>query len=198
MKRIAIFASGAGSNAYQLLKHLENNQQLAVSAIVSNKADAGVLKHAEQFGVPAHILSREEFYQTELLLHHLSERAIDFLVLAGFLWLIPDYLLDAFPGRIINLHPSLLPAYGGKGMYGRRVHEAVLQAGEKESGITIHEVNARYDEGRVLLQARCKVLPDDRPEVLASRVQSLEHAFFPVTVAHWIANWIPDSSNSNP
>lgn len=197
LKRIAVLASGSGSNALKLFQYLEGNAQLSIAAVVSNKEDAGVLNHARAYGVETLVVNRDTFYESKLVLDFMEKRSIDCLVLAGFLWLIPPYLLKAFSDRIVNLHPSLLPAYGGKGMYGRHVHNAVLRAGERESGITVHIVNERYDEGRILLQARCPVLMGDTPETLAARVQQLEHTFFPVAVTHWAKTWIQQEHHSN-
>jgi phosphoribosylglycinamide formyltransferase-1 len=197
LKRIAILASGGGSNALKLFQYLEGHAQLSIEAVVSNKKDAGVLDHARAYGVETLVVNRSNFYESELVLDFLEERGIDFIVLAGFLWLIPSYLLKAFFNRIVNLHPSLLPAYGGMGMYGRHVHEAVIRAGERESGITVHVVNERYDEGQILLQARCTVFSGDTPETLAARVQQLEHTFFPVVVEYWASTWSQQDHQSN-
>ena len=182
MKRIAIFASGTGTNAENLIRYFRTNPFGRVVLVLSNKPAAGVLEKASDLGVETCAFERRQFYETRDVLKLLKDRGIDFIVLAGFLWLVPEYLLDAFHGRVINIHPALLPKYGGKGMYGRHVHEAVLRNGEKESGITIHQVNPEYDEGDVVFQARCEVQPGDTPETLASRIHELEYAHFPAVV----------------
>lgn len=182
MKNIAIFASGTGSNARRIMEHFEQSTLARVALVVSNKADAGVLDIAREYGVPTALVSRPAFAETESLLAVLHEHRVDFIVLAGFLWLIPRYLVGAYAGRIVNIHPALLPKFGGKGLYGQRVHEAVLAAGERESGITIHHVNEQYDEGDIVFQARCAVEPGDSPADLARKVQLLEHRHFPEVV----------------
>jgi len=182
MKNIAIFASGSGTNAENLIQFFRTSDFGRVQLVLSNQAKAGVIDRAEKLHTEVFVFNREQFYQKNEVLTLLFERAIDFVVLAGFLWLVPETLLQAFEGRIINIHPALLPKYGGKGMYGSRVHEAVIQAGEKESGITIHHVNARYDEGGIIFQARCPVEEGDRPEDLAARIHQLEYEHFPKVV----------------
>lgn len=179
MKKIAIFASGSGSNAENIIRFFENDPRNRVSLILCNKPDAYVLDRAKRLGVPSFVFNREQFYHSDLILDKLKAEAVDLIVLAGFLWKVPANLLAAYPDRIINIHPALLPKFGGKGMYGERVHEAVIAAGEKESGITIHHVNDRYDEGSAIFQATCPVLPDDTPDTLAAKVHALEYAHFP-------------------
>lgn len=179
MNNLAIFASGSGTNAGQIMKYFQSHASIRVSLVLSNKPDAFVLQRAKQFGVPEMVFSRSEFYSSDLIIKKLKENDIRFIVLAGFLWLVPENLLASFPGRIINIHPALLPAYGGKGMYGSKVHEAVILNKEKESGITIHYVNGEYDRGDVIFQARCPVLPDDTAETLAGRIHELEYRHFP-------------------
>lgn len=175
---IAIFASGTGSNAIRIMAHFRDHPQVAVALVVSNKPDAPVLAGAEANGVPTLVVDRTEFYGTEELLEKLAHYRITFIVLAGFLWLIPRYLVRAFEGRMINIHPALLPAYGGKGMYGMHVHQAVKRDGVTRTGITIHQVNEHYDEGQAVFQAECPVLPEDTPEDIARKVQQLEHQHF--------------------
>jgi len=182
VKRIAVFASGAGSNAENLIKYFSTKNSGKVVLVLSNKPDAPVLERAAKLGIESAIFDRDEFYTSEKVLKMLTERNVDFVVLAGFLWFIPDYLTRAFDGRIVNIHPALLPAYGGKGMYGDKVHSAVLEAGEKESGITIHYVNEIYDSGDIIFQARCSVLPGDDIHSLAARVHELEYRYFPQVV----------------
>ncbi len=180
--RIAIFASGAGTNARQIIDYFSNHPSIRVVLVVCNRPQAGVLQLAAQRSVETLLIDRASFYHTEALLDELRHRRVTFLVLAGFLWLIPPYLVDAFRGRILNIHPALLPRYGGKGMYGMRVHEAVHAAGERESGITIHEVNERYDEGSIVLQKSVAIDPGDNPEAIRRKVQALEHQYFAPTI----------------
>jgi phosphoribosylglycinamide formyltransferase 1 len=182
LKNIAIFASGAGTNAQKIIDHFKGSSLARVSLIVSNKAEAGIFKIAEREQIPAVLIDKEQFFRGDNYVKLLQENNIDLVVLAGFLWKVPANIVQAFPGRIINIHPALLPKYGGKGMYGHFVHEAVLAAGDTESGITIHYVNERYDDGGVILQERCAVSPGDTPETLAKKVQALEHHWFPLIV----------------
>lgn len=178
MKRIAIFASGNGSNAKKIIEHFELHRDAQVTLLVCNREDAGVVKIAQEHGVETMIVSREHFFSDPSIVKELQERGIEFIVLAGFLWLIPAPVISAYPNQIINIHPALLPKFGGKGMYGKKVHEAVIAAGEKESGITVHYVNEKFDEGNHIAQFRCPVLPGDTFESLAKRVQELEHKHF--------------------
>ncbi|WP_126245834.1 phosphoribosylglycinamide formyltransferase [Chitinophaga rhizosphaerae] len=182
MKNIAIFASGAGSNARKIIDHLKGNPAIRVAAIVTNKPDAGVLLIAESENIPSYIIDKEAFLRGDYYVKLMQELEIDLIVLAGFLWKVPANLVQAFPDKIINIHPALLPKYGGKGMYGHFVHEAVIAAGEPESGITIHFVNEKYDDGATILQEKCTITPADTPESLAKKVQALEHKWFPVIV----------------
>jgi phosphoribosylglycinamide formyltransferase-1 len=188
MKRIAIFSSGTGSNAKKIIDHLSalnesGNCAAIVSLIVCNKPGAGVLKIAEENSIPALLIEKEKFFRGNVYTDELKAAGIDFIVLAGFLWKIPVALLKAFHGKMINIHPALLPKYGGKGMYGNLVHEAVIANKEKESGITIHYVDEVYDHGQIILQATCLVSEDETPESLAKKVQVLEHRHFPAAVA---------------
>ena len=186
MRHIAIFASGAGSNARKIMERFQNHPDIRVALVVSNKKDAGVLAVAAEFGVETLLINRASFYETELLLTELKTHSVDFVVLAGFLWLIPAYLVKAFPRRIVNIHPALLPKYGGKGMYGYHVHEAVKAAGETETGITIHYINEHYDEGDIIFQASCPLTTEDTPETIAQKVHALEHRYFPEVVEGWV------------
>lgn len=179
MPTITIFASGAGSNARKIMEHFQHKSEVRVALVVSNKPDAGVLDIARQHGIPTHLIGRANFFETKDILAVLAKHEVDFIVLAGFLWLIPPYLVQAFQHRIVNIHPALLPKYGGKGMYGMRVHEAVRVANELETGITIHFVNEQYDEGDIVFQARCPVAATDTPADIARNVQALEHQHFP-------------------
>ncbi|MFZ4559082.1 MAG: phosphoribosylglycinamide formyltransferase [Saprospiraceae bacterium] len=183
-KRIALFASGTGSNARNIMAYFSSREDVRVALLVCNKPDAPVLRIADDFSVPTLIIQRTDIQEgnTPLLRALTQTYAIDFIVLAGFLWKIPATLVAQFPGRIVNIHPSLLPLHGGKGMYGMRVHEAVCAAAERESGITIHYVNEHYDEGAVIFQAQCPVSPGDSPGDVARKVQALEHRFFPGVV----------------
>ncbi len=177
-KNIAIFASGGGSNALKIIEHFLSSSKGNIALIVCNKANAGVLKIAEHFDIQTLIINRKDFYDSENILETFEMHQIDFLVLAGFLWLMPAYLVKAFPNRIVNIHPALLPKYGGKGMYGHYVHEAVKAANESESGMTIHYVNEHYDEGNVIFQATCALDSSDSPEDIAQKVLALEHAHY--------------------
>ncbi len=178
MHRIAIFASGTGSNARKIIEYFKNKPDITVNLVLSNKANAPVLDMAQGHGIDTLTLTRKAFYETEQLLAQLHQYEIDFIVLAGFLWLVPPYLVQAYPRRIVNIHPALLPKYGGKGMYGHRVHEAVKKAGERESGMTIHYVNENYDEGSIIFQSSCRLQPEDDPDAIAARVLRLEHEHF--------------------
>ncbi len=188
VKNIAILASGAGSNAQKILEHFSDRMDIAVRLIVSNKQDAGVLNIAKVASIDTFIVTRDSFYATTDLLVELDKRNIDFIVLAGFLWLIPPYLIQHYPDRIINIHPALLPKFGGKGMYGHFVHEAVHLAKETHSGITIHYVNEKYDEGSIVFQERCEILPSDQPEDIAKKVQVLEHSHYPTVIDQLVSS----------
>jgi len=188
MKRIAIFSSGTGSNTKKIIDHLESLKdkgvsRAIVSLIVCNKPEAGVLKIAEENNIPALLIEKEKFFRGNAYIDELKAADIDFIVLAGFLWMIPLALVRSFHGKMINIHPALLPKYGGKGMYGNFVHEAVIANKEKESGITIHYVDEVYDHGQIILQATCLVENDETPESLAKKVQVLEHRHFPAAVS---------------
>ena len=179
MKKIAVFASGAGTNAAGIIQHFRNHPTITVSLIVSNRPDATVLNIAVSENIPSLVIDKEKFFRGNAYVDELKLAGIDWIVLAGFLWKIPDLLISAYHRRIINIHPALLPKHGGKGMYGRFVHEAVINAGEKESGITIHYVDEHYDNGDVIFQASCPVLEDDTADSLAKRIQVLEHEHYP-------------------
>jgi formyltetrahydrofolate-dependent phosphoribosylglycinamide formyltransferase len=180
--RIAIFASGAGSNAEKIIDYFRNSSSIKVSLIVCNKAGAGVLKIAEKENIPALLIEKEKFFRGNAYTDELKKYNINFIVLAGFLWKIPVRLIQAYPGKIVNIHPALLPAYGGKGMYGSKVHEAVIAAGEKESGISIHYVDEQYDHGATIFQARCMVKENDTADALARRIHQLEHEHYPKVI----------------
>ncbi|MCK8491438.1 phosphoribosylglycinamide formyltransferase [Spirosoma sp. RP8] len=187
MKRIALFASGSGSNAEQIATYFADNADVTISLIVSNNHKAGVIDRARRLHIPVLLFDRKTFYETDQITEILLNQPIDLIVLAGFMWLMPSKLVQAFPDKIINIHPALLPKFGGKGMYGHFVHEAVVAANETESGITIHYVNERYDEGQIIFQASCPVLPTDTPEDVAKKVQALEHVHYPRVVAEVLA-----------
>ncbi len=181
MVRIAIFASGSGTNAQRLMEHFQHHKAGRVVLIGCDQPQAGVLQRAWDAGVASYLFNGKQLRDGSVL-RELEAQRINLVVLAGFMRLIPAEMVSAFPDRIINIHPSLLPEFGGKGMYGQRVHEAVIAAGERESGITIHLVNERYDEGRHLAQFTCPVLPNDTPVTLATRIHALEHAHYPTVV----------------
>jgi phosphoribosylglycinamide formyltransferase-1 len=184
--RIAIFASGSGTNAEEIMKHFSHHPRVEVVMLLSNSPEAYALKRAEKFNVPTAVFTRKDYKESQVVLEWLQQKQVTHVVLAGFLWLVPAYLTDAFPDRIINIHPSLLPKFGGKGMYGMKVHEAVKEQGEIATGITIHLVNEHYDEGRVIFQASCPVGPQDTPEAIAQQVHRLEYAHYPRVIGEWI------------
>lgn len=181
-KRIAIFASGSGSNAQKIMEHFKKHNEAEVAIVLTNNPEAYVLQRADNFEVPSHIFTRNEFYQTGDIIQLLKNLQIDIIVLAGFLWLIPANLLKAFPNRIINLHPALLPKYGGKGMYGDNVHKAIMEAGDPESGITIHFVNENFDEGEIIHQSRFHIDKGDDLEMIKFKGQQLEHLHYPKVI----------------
>ncbi|MDP1622391.1 MAG: phosphoribosylglycinamide formyltransferase [Bacteroidales bacterium] len=182
MARLAIFASGNGSNAQRITEYFTGHPTISINLILSNRPDAYVLHRAEGLGIPARVFNRTTLYETSDIPALLMKYQIDFIILAGFLWLIPQNLLTLYTGRIINIHPALLPKYGGKGMYGMKVHEAVIASGEHESGITVHYVDENYDEGQIIFQAKCIVSEADTPESLASRIHELEYRYFPEVI----------------
>lgn len=181
-KRIAIFASGSGSNAQKIMEHFKRSNDVEVSLILTNNSDAYVLQRADNFEIPSHIFDKKEFYESDRIVTLLKNLNIDLVVLAGFLWLVPQNLLKAFPNKIINIHPALLPKYGGKGMYGDRVHLAVLEAKESESGVTIHFVNSEFDEGEIIHQSKFKIDKGDDLKMVKFKVQQLEHQHFPKVI----------------
>ncbi len=179
---IAIFASGAGSNAQKIIHHFTNHPSVKIALIVCNKPEAGVLSIAAASGINTFFIEKERFFRGDGYATELKSKKISFIVLAGFLWKIPATLIEAFPRRIINIHPAMLPKFGGKGMYGSKVHEAVIAAGEPKSGITIHYVDGHYDSGDIIEQATCDILPNDTPETLAVKVHELEYAYYPTVI----------------
>lgn len=182
VRNIVILASGAGSNAQKIIDYFSDRMDIAVRLIVSNKQEAGVLNIGRAASIDTLVVTRDSFYSTTDLLVELDKHNIDFIVLAGFLWLIPVYLVLHYPNRIINIHPALLPKYGGKGMYGHFVHEAVHLAKDTHSGITIHYVNEKYDEGSIVFQERCEISSSDQPGDIAKKVQILEHTHYPFVI----------------
>lgn len=181
MKRLAILASGSGSNAEKIMEHFQHSSKAQVALVASNKADAFVLERAKKFGVPTFTFSRKEMEAGELL-SKLQKEKIDWVILAGFLLKVPDELIRAFPEHMVNIHPALLPKYGGKGMYGSFVHQAVKEAGDPETGITIHLVNEHYDEGKIVFQAATPVTSEDTPDTIALKVHALEHRYYPEVI----------------
>lgn len=183
--RLAIFASGSGTNAEAIMKYFQSNPSIEVGTVVSNKGDAFVLTRAKKFNIPSKVFDKNQFRESDQVLMWLDEQKITHIVLAGFLLLIPEKLIQAFPNRIINIHPSLLPKFGGRGMYGANVHEAVAEARERETGITIHLVNAHYDEGEILAQFKCSISPTDDAYGIAEKVLKLEHEHYPKEIEKW-------------
>lgn len=179
MKNIAIFASGEGTNAQNIINYFKNSQEAKVELVLSNNAKANVLKRASDAGIKTIVVDKESFYENLTTINILKSKTIDLIVLAGFLWKVPENLVDAFPNKIINIHPALLPKFGGKGMYGMNVHKAVVEAKESKTGISIHFVNKHYDEGAIIAQYECNVEPSDSAETVAQKVHELEQQFFP-------------------
>lgn len=186
--RIAIFASGNGTNAEKIISYFQSHHAIEIALVICNNSDARVLKRAEQHNVPSYVLGKADFGDPEIILERLKEKSVTHLVLAGFLLLIPEFLIRSFPNKIINIHPALLPKYGGKGMYGMKVHEAVKRAGDRETGITIHLVNEQYDEGLILFQRKCDVLDTDTPEEISQKVHALEYESYAKEIENWIAH----------
>ncbi len=184
---IAIFSSGSGSNAEELIRYFKKTKSAQVKFIITNNPLAGVINRAKQLGVSTFVFTKEELRNCENLLDFLQQNYIDFIVLAGYLLKIPPELVTSFPNAIVNIHPALLPRFGGKGMHGQHVHAEVLKAGMTESGITIHMVNELYDEGKIVFQEKCAVKPNDTPESLGKRVLALEHQFYPKIVERLLA-----------
>jgi len=179
---MAVFASGSGTNAENIVKYFAESQSIKVVLVVSNNPKAGVHARVNQSGIPSVTFTNEEFAEGTEIVKKLTELEVDWIILAGFLRKISEPFLKAFPDKIINIHPALLPKHGGKGMYGMRVHEAVVAAGDRESGITIHYVNENYDEGQIIFQATCPVLPSDTPEDVANKIHALEYTYYPEVI----------------
>lgn len=187
MIKVAIFASGTGSNALNINEYFKYHEAIQIQGIYCNNPQAGILTTGPENGIPTTLFNRSEFKEGKLL-QALLENGIDYIVLAGFLWLIPADFVENFPGRIVNIHPALLPNYGGKGMYGHHVHEAVIANGEKESGITIHEVNEKYDDGAIIFQGKVEIETGETPDSLAKKIHQLEYQHFPRVIEQWILN----------
>lgn len=185
--RLAIFASGSGSNAENIIQYFQKEEQVKVVLVLTNNPSAYVLERAERLSVPSVCFTRQEM-ESGSLLQKLKENKIDLIVLAGFLWKIPSEIIEAYPHAIINIHPALLPKYGGKGMYGDKVHQAVVAAGETESGITIHYIDEQYDCGSTIFQAKCPVLPSDDYHQVAEKVHALEYRYYPEVIHNLLAN----------
>ncbi|HEY0042454.1 MAG TPA: phosphoribosylglycinamide formyltransferase [Flavisolibacter sp.] len=192
--KLAVFASGTGSNAEKLIQYFKGSSLANVTLVVCNKPGAGVIAMAEKEGVPVLLIEKEQFFKAEAYVPFFRQQQIDFIVLAGFLWKVPQALIDAYRRRIVNIHPALLPKFGGKGMYGQYVHEAVLNAGEVESGITIHYVDEHYDSGDIIFQTACPILPGDKPSDIAQRIHLLEHAHYPKVIEQLLQNLTPPSA----
>jgi phosphoribosylglycinamide formyltransferase-1 len=182
MKNIAIFASGEGTNAQNIIDHFKSSDKIKIALIISNKSNANVLNRAKNAGVPTLLIDRASFYDSDQTIEKLKAAKIDLIVLAGFLWMIPEHLIKTFPDRIINIHPALLPKHGGKGMYGMNVHEAVIKEKDRQSGISIHFVNEQYDKGKIISQHTCDVSENETAASLANKIHELEHTYLPKVI----------------
>lgn len=189
--RLAVFLSGTGTNAVNLIECFSNHNRLEVCLLLTNKQDSGAVSISAKYGVPYVLFTRDEFYKTEKVLDQLEQKDVDAIILAGFLWLMPENIITAFPEKIINIHPALLPKYGGKGMYGSKVHESVVENNELVSGITIHLVNQHYDEGEVLFQVSCNLEKGETAYSLAKKIHELEYEFFPKVIESYLTKLIP-------
>jgi len=188
MTNIALFASGSGTNVENITKYFSENKEINVVHLFCNKQNAFVLERAKNLQLPYTVFNRDEFYNSNDIINKLNTLDVDYIVLAGFLWLIPQNLIHEFPNKIINVHPALLPNYGGKGMYGMNVHNAVIKNNEKESGITVHFVNEKYDDGNIIAQKKCSIDINDNPNDLAEKIHKLEQNFFPSIIEDLINN----------
>lgn len=186
MARVAIFASGEGTNAEAIIRHLQEEGRHTVALVLTNRPQAGVVSRAEALSVPVLVFDRNGLQDPDKVLHQLKDAGVNMVVLAGFLWLMPPHIVQAFEGAMLNIHPALLPKFGGKGMYGMHVHNAVKAAGEIETGISIHLVSAEYDRGRVIFQARCSVSPTDTPEEIGNKVRALELHHYPLVISQYL------------
>ncbi|MFH2142915.1 MAG: phosphoribosylglycinamide formyltransferase [Bacteroidota bacterium] len=190
MKKIALFASGSGTNVENIINYFKDNQQIHIELVMTNNPDAYVIKRAEKSGTDCMIFNKNDFYNTDNVLNTLINRKIDFIILAGFLWLVPSALINYYPKKIVNIHPALLPKFGGKGMYGMKVHESVIANKEKESGITVHLVNEKYDDGSVIFQKRCEITSVDNAESLANKIHKIEYEYYPQIIEKIVTNKI--------
>lgn len=186
MYRIAIFASGSGTNAENIIKYYQNSTKIKVVLVLSNNKNAFVLERAKKLNIPSLSFNRETFNESDKIIELLAKNGVDFIVLAGFLWLIPKKLISKYKNKIINIHPALLPKYGGKGMYGMHVHNSIIANKDKESGISIHYVNEKYDDGDIIFQAKCNISKNDTAELLAQKIHELEYEYFPKVIEKWI------------
>jgi len=186
MINVAIFVSGNGTNCENIIRHFADHKNVKIALVLSNKIDAYALTRARNLGVPAIVMTHNHFNDESQMMVLMRAYHIDFIVLAGFLQMIPDFLIRAYDHRILNIHPALLPKFGGKGMYGAHVHQAVIDHGEKESGITIHYVNEHYDEGNIIFQAKTEVLPTDTADTLAEKIHQLEYQYFPEVISRFV------------
>lgn len=184
--RIAIFASGSGTNTERIIQYFEKDESIEIASVFTNNPDAYVITRAKKYYIPVFTFNRNDFYKTNRILDILHEQIADFIVLAGFLWLVPKHIVDAYSNRILNIHPALLPDYGGKGMYGENVHKAVWENGESETGITIHKVNEKYDDGDIVFQQKVDLSRDDTPETIAAKVHELEYEHFPRVIKQFV------------
>lgn len=184
--QLAILGSGNGTNAQRIAEHFSKINDIDINCIIYNKKDAYIAQRAQNLGITAQYFNRKDFFESDNVLRFLQDRKVDYVVLAGFLLLVPENLLKAYPNKIVNIHPALLPNYGGKGMYGERVHEAVIAHHEKESGITIHVVDNHYDKGTTLFQAKCEITDSDTPDTLAQKIHKLEHQYFPIVIEKFV------------
>jgi phosphoribosylglycinamide formyltransferase-1 len=188
--RIAVFASGSGTNTERIIKYFENDENIKIASVFTNNQNAYVITRAKQYYIPVFTFNRDDFYKTTRVLDILEEQKADYIVLAGFLWLVPPHIIKAFDGRVLNIHPALLPNYGGKGMYGDNVHKAVWENGETETGITIHKVNEKYDEGDIVFQEKIILSRNETPETIAAKVHELEYAHFPRIIKQFVSSGV--------
>lgn len=182
IKKIAIFASGNGTNAQRISEYFLNHKNIKVNCILTNNPNAHVIKRAEKLKIKCLIFTKSDLYETHKIINYLKENNINLIVLAGFLWIIPKNLILSFKNKIINIHPALLPKYGGKGMFGNNVHKTIIENNEKQSGITIHHVNEKYDQGKIIFQKKCKILSSDTIQTLANKIHKLEYKYYPLTI----------------
>jgi len=182
MKRIVLFASGSGTNVENIIHYFQDNPKVTITSVLTNKRDAEVLDKCNKMNISTLCFNKYAFYKSDCVLNVLKSQLPDLIILAGFLWKIPEKITRNYPDKIINIHPALLPKYGGKGMYGRQVHKAVKENNEPETGITIHYVNENYDEGAIISQVTTKISPEDSEESIAEKVHTLEYEYFPKVI----------------